>query len=266
MAKALKNLLSGYGYNLVALPKSDIEPLQLLYKKEDSLGSLESSLLNLFTIGDKAPPEIKRDRSTSNIDGSTAISFDASAGVGMLDWLLDKLNMGKLSGNMKLDTGHTVTISYQNVKEDKVDLLELDNYISESKPSSSQFNSYRQKLEGSELYVVNAVLKSNSISLAVTDSNGQHVDLEATVKGIVNAAVEVNRQKNNTISLTHSGSDPVIFGFKAQQILYEPTKWWQFWKEKEARFRIRDQEGEVLKGEDEMPTRVLNMGNELVTF
>ena len=54
--------------------------------------------------------------------------------------LLEKLKMGKLSAKLKLDATNTVTISYQNIKEDKVDLLKLDNYISESEPSKQQFN------------------------------------------------------------------------------------------------------------------------------
>lgn len=261
MAKAIKNLLADYGYNIVALPKAGIRPLQLLYRNGDSLGSLDSSLYKFFTTGDKAPPELQMDNETASIEGATAVKFDAKAGVSVLDWLLDKLNMGKLAGKLALDAGHTVTISYQQVREDKVDLLDLDNYISESQPSKTQFNSYRKMLENSELYVINAVLKSTAITLAVTDSNGQHLDMEATVKGIVDASVDVTRNKNNSISLTHAGAEPVVFGFKAQQIIYEPSSWWQFWKKEEARFRIRDQQGEVLKGEDELPTKPLILGD-----
>src|SRR5690349_12644653 len=155
MAKVLKNLLSDYGYNLVALPKADIAPLLLLYKKPDSLGSLDSQLKKLFGTGNKSYPSTTKDVEVSDIEGSAVVTFDAGAGVSMLDWLLGKLNMGKLSAQTKFDGGNEVTISYQNVKEDKVDLLDLDNYISESIPQTEKLNTYKEKLEDGELYVIN---------------------------------------------------------------------------------------------------------------
>jgi hypothetical protein len=264
MANVLKNLLSGYGYNLVALQTTGIQPLLLLYKKQDSLGSLDSTLPKLFGTGNKALPSVMKDIAVASIEGSAALSFDAEGGITMLDWLLKKLHMGKLSGNAQFDAGNTVTISYQNVTEDKVDLLELDNYISESVPRTEKLSTYREKLEEGELYVVNAVLKSNMFSVAVTDKNGQHVDVEATVKGIVDAKVDVTLEKNNSITLKHGGETPVVFGFKAQQIIYDKKRWWQFGRKDEALFRIRDQQGEVLKGESDLPTRPLEMGEEMV--
>jgi hypothetical protein len=103
-------------------------------------------------------------------------------------------------------------------------------------------------------------------SITVVDKAGQHVDIEATVKGIVNANVNVTRQKDNSITLKHDGENPVVFGFKAQQIIYDKKKWWQFGKKDEAKFRIKDQQGEVLKGDSDLPTHSLKMGDELVTL
>ena len=266
MAKVLKNLLSDYGYNLVALPKADIAPLLLLYKKPDSLGSLDSQLKKLFATGDKAYPSATKDIEVSDIEGSAMVTFDAGAGVSMLDWLLGKLNMGKLSAQTKFDADNEVTISYQNVREDKVDLLDLDNYISESIPQTEKLNTYKEKLEDGELYVINSVLKSDTFSITVVDKAGQHVDIEATVKGIVNTNVNMTRQKDNSITLKHDGENPVVFGFKAQQIIYDKKKWWQFGKKDEAKFRIKDQQGAVLKGESDLPTHSLKMGDELVTL
>ena len=263
MAKVLKNLLSDYGYNLVALPKAGIEPLTLLYKKDDGLGSLGSPINKLFAIGNKAEPEILRDTEVPDIEGSAALTLDATGGVSILENLLAKLNMGKLGANLKLDSNNTVTISYQNVLEDKVELLDLDNFISESNPATAQFNTYKEKLENSDLYVISAILKSNSFSITVEDKNGQHVDIEATVKGILGAKVDLTRNKNNSITLKHSNEKPVVFAFQAQRIIYDKKKWWQFGKKDEALFRIQDQQGEILKNESDLPTQPLKLGNEM---
>jgi hypothetical protein len=140
-------------------------------------------------------------------------------------------------------------------------LLELDSFISGSDPVKGKFNAFKEKLEDSELYVINNVLKSNSFSVAVEDATGSKVNIEATVKGIVDANVDISRNKNNEITLTHTNADTyIVFAFKAQQIIYDQKEWWQFFRKKGAKFRIKDQQGVILRGEDKYPTRSLQMG------
>ena len=264
MARVLRNLLSDYGYNLVALPKEDIAPLLLLYKNNDGVSSAESSLQKLFKVADAPPPQLIRDKAVININGAANITYDAEGGINLLDWLLQKLKMGKLSAKLKLDASNKVNISYENVKEDKVDLLDLDNFISGSSPDTSHFNTFREKLENSELYVVTAVLKSNTFSIAIENENDQQMDVEATLKGIVDANVNVSHNKNNAITLQQDNADQLVFAFKAQRIIYDKKEWWQFSKKEEANFRIKDQQGVILKGEDDYPTDPLKEGETLI--
>ncbi|MBK9984677.1 MAG: hypothetical protein IPP15_20320 [Saprospiraceae bacterium] len=86
MSKVLQNQLADYGYNLVALPKADIKPLLLLYKNNDIVSSVESSMIKLFKIADSAPPLVIHDTSVADIAGSANIKFDADAGINILDW------------------------------------------------------------------------------------------------------------------------------------------------------------------------------------
>lgn len=262
MAQVLKNLLTDYGYNLVALPKSDLEPLGLLFKRDDGLGSVDSSLLKLFTIADAAPPVIRRDGAVPDIKGSALVTFDAKAGINLLQSLLGHLGLGKASAKLDLNANHTVTIGYEQITEDKIDLLELDNYISGSDPNRVQFNTFKDKLENSELYVINAVLKSSAFSIKIDDKSGQKVNLDATVKGMLDAKIDVSHHDKNFMTIKHNGV-PLVFAFKAQRIMYDRKKWWS---SQEARFRIVDQQGEVLKDESELPTDPLNLGLELAEF
>ena len=98
------------------------------------------------------------------------------------------------------------------------------------------------------------MLKSNAFTVTVTDKNGQHVDVEATVKGVLEANVDFNRNKNNSITLKHANEAPVVFAFKAQRIIYDAKQWWEFFRKEEAFFRIKDQQGVVMKGESDFPT------------
>lgn len=265
MAKVLKNLLSDYGYNLVALPKEDIAPLMLLYKNGNAVSAVESTVDKLFKLADAPLPVLTKDKAVTNIDGSAAVVFDAEGGVSVLDWLLKVLKMGKLAAKTEFDASHKVKITYENVKEDKVSLLELDGFISGSDPDTARFNAFREKLENNELYVINNVLKSNSFSVDVEDAAGTKVDIEATVKGIVDVNVDVSRNKNNEITLKHNTADTyIVFAFKAQKIIYDQKKWWQVFKKKEAKFHIKDQQGVVLRGEQKYPTVPLQSGESMV--
>ncbi len=262
MAKVLKNILSDYGYNLVALPKEDIAPLMLLYKNNDVVSAVESTVDKLFAVADAPLPVISKDKTVTNLNGGASVVFDGDGGVALLDWLLKTLKMGKFSAKAEIDATHKVKITYENVKEDKVDLLSLDNFISSSDPVEGKFNAFKEKLEDSELYVINNVLKSNSFSIAVEDASGAKVDMEATVKGIVDSNVNISRNTNNDITLKNPNADSyIVFAFKAQKILYDQKKWWQLFKKNEAKFRIKDQQGVILRGEATYSTQPLKMDN-----
>ena len=266
MSKVLKNALSAYGYNLVALPKEGIAPLLLLYKNKRDVSSSGNNLQKLFAIADSPPPIISEDNTTLSLQQKSTVSFDGKAGINILDWLLQKLKMGKLSGDFHMNHINSLEISYQNVLEDHVSLLELDNFISGSEPEVEQFNTFKEKLKDSELYVINSVLKSNSFSISAQNENGQKVDLEATIKGIVDADVNVERSKKDEVLLEHKNATPIVFAFKAQRIIYDHKKWWQFFKKGDAKFRIKDEQGVVLKGEGDFPTQSLEENNLLINI
>lgn len=255
--------LTNLGYNMVAWPKMGIHPLVLLYKTTNGVSSVEADVDELFKPGDAAPPQIKEGCVATDIKGTAELTFDANGGINMLDWLLNKLNLGKMSANITLNDSYVVTVSYLNVKEDKVNLLALDNFISSSKPAKDKFNSFKNKLENNELYVINAVAKSNDIAVTITAKNGQDVSLDATVKGIMDANMSAARKQNNTIELLYKTDEdkPVVFAFKAQQIIYESKS---FWKNEPAHFHIKDQVGATLLSTEVMPTRPLKTGNDLI--
>lgn len=259
MVKVLKNLLSDKGYNLIELPKEDIAPLLLLYKNGNDVSSVESPVQRLFKTGDSAPPVIIKDKIVIDVEGVANITYDANGGVEILDWLLKKLNMGQLAGKLKLDGTNTVKICYEDVTEDKVSLLDLDNFITMGQPDITGFHTFKEKLQDSELYIVTAILKSNTFSVVVEDENGQQVNVDATIKGVLDARVDISHNKNNAITLKHEGIVPLAFAFKAQQILYNQKQWWQFFKSEEADFHLKDLKGTTLKSEVDFPTSPLVM-------
>jgi hypothetical protein len=266
MSNVLQNQLADYGYNLVALPKADIWPLMLLYKVSDTVvSSTNDSVVNFFKPTDAAAPTVKPGNDPMvELEGAANLVFDADAGVSMLSRLLQNLGMGKAEAKLKLNTGNKLDISYEQITEDVISLLDLDNYITGASPHEGKFHAFEAKLKGSELYIISAVLKSNQFSIAVKDENGQSINVEADVKGIVNANVSVDRKKDNALTLSYAGAKPLVFAFKAQQIIYDHQSWWNIFSSERAGFHIRDQRGIVFKGSDDIRTIALRSGNNLL--
>lgn len=261
MHTILKTQLEGTGFNVVALPKTGIDPLLLLYQNNGELTSAGGSLQTLFPIGDAAPPQVKRNAMVPAMQDKSTVQYDFDLGVSVLDGLLTKLKLGKLGIGGGLHQDKTVSISYENILTDEVDLLHLDNYLNSSSPTREKFYTFREKLENSEMYVLTATLKSDSFTATIAKKNSQELELDATVKAILDANVDWKRNKDHSVSLTHKKETPVIFAFKAYQILYDKKKWWEFGRTEEVIFRIKESQNTIFKSEEGFPARQLDLGN-----
>jgi len=262
MSKLLKNFLADYGYNIVALPKTDIKPLFLLCQEADSVSPLESSLSELFTSDELALPTVMNNNATADVIGSTAVSFDSETGVSVLSWLLDKLKLGKLQGKMNLDSNKVLTFKYEQVKEDKIDLVKLDGYLSTAAPVTKGFNTFKTKLMNSELYVINSVLKSNTCTLTIEDKGGASAEVEATIKGIAEISQNIKSNSSNSVTITNPGTELLVFAFKAQHILYKKANFWDKLfgaGEGVGAFTIKNETGLVYKGPEDYPTEHLGV-------
>lgn len=264
MPNVLQNQLAEYGYNLVALPKTEIWPLMLLYKVSSTVvSSTNDSAEKFFKATDAAAPIIKFGDTTVDISGAANLEFNADAGLSMLDKLLQGLGMGKAEAKLKLNKGDRLDITYEGITEDVISLLDLDNYITGSTPLADEFRSFEQKFKASELFIISSVLKSNKFSLTVKNENGQSVDITADIKNIVNANVSVDRKKDNALTLSHDGAQPLVFAFKAQQVIYDHKAWWDIFSSEKAGFHIQEKQDIVFKGPENIQTIPLDAGNTL---
>jgi len=266
MSQLIKNLLADQGYNIIALPKEGIQPLLLLSKEGDHLSSLESPM-EAFFEADMAPlPSFNT--ATAPISGKKMLEFDLKTNFGFLSSLFQKFGLDDSQLKVRASAAHTykVNFAFEQVKEDKVGLLDLDNFLTGAIPLEKDFRTYAERLRRSELYVVTAVLKSAAFSIDVTDETGHQLALDAMFQNVAGGKLSIDRNKNNGFTIAHHAGPELAFAFKAAQILYDKAAWFEFWKPKEARFRIKDQQGLVLRGEEDFPIQLLPTGDELVVL
>lgn len=262
MSQLLKNLLADQGYNMIALPRAGIQPLLLLCRDGDHLTSLDSPLDAFFEADIKPLPFF--DTKTAPFSGQKMLKFDLKSNLNFLGGLFRQFQMDDSKLKAEAGSGHayTVDFAFEQVKEDKVGLLDLDNYLTGAIPLEQEFRTYAERLRKSELFVVTSVLKSGAFSIEIQDETGRHLDLDARIEEAASGKLHIDRNKNNGFTISNQGGPELAFAFKAAQILYDKASWFEFWKPKEARFRIKDQQGPVLRGAADFPVQLLPPSNQ----
>lgn len=257
MSQLIKNLLADQGYNMIALPRTGIHPLLLLCREGNHLSSLDSPL-EAFFEADRAPLPSSNTK-TAPFSGQKMLKFDLKSNLNFLSGLFQQfhLNDSKLKAEAGSGRTYTVDFAFEQVKEDKVGLLDLDNYLTGAIPLEQEFRTYAERLRKSELYVVTSVLKSAAFSIEIQDETGRHLDLDARIEDAAGGKLSIDRNKNNGFTIAHRDGPELAFAFKAVQILYEKAAWFEFWKPKDVRFRIKDQQGPVLRGAADFPVQLL---------
>lgn len=261
----LKDYFETKGYNVVAMPKSNIRPLQLLSLEGKHLSSLGSTVDVLFEEDSSPMPSIKKDIIIPDLKGQSQLTLKINSGLTILNGLLNTLNLGNITTKANFSDSDKIVFSFDNIVEDGIDgFLNLDNFISGSIPNIDKFKTYKEKLLDSELYIITSVLKCNNFSVKLINKDSQNISAQIEIKDTIKADAELNRAKDNTIQISYKGKESLVFGFKAVQIIYDAPKWFEFWNKKEAGFKIKAQLGMVLKGIGDFPVKHLNLESDLV--
>lgn len=257
MSKYLKNLLSDIGFEFVALPKANIKPLLLLIKEKDHLSSLNSQLSRLFEEDIKPIPLVKTD--ASNFSGSKALELKLDSGIDILGNLFKAFGLTQtaLKAKLEKDKNLDLSFSFEDVEEEVVSYLDLDNFLNGSIPREDEFKHTVEQLKNGDLYVITATLKSPTFTVSLTSSKGIDAVLKTEVEKLVGANANLNHKGGTSFSVTSINNQAFVFAFKAVQILYDKAKWFEFWNKKEAGFRIKNQEGFVLRGPEDFPVQLL---------
>ena len=256
--EVLQEFFETKGYNVVALPKTTIKPLQLLAEEDGSLISLENRVDKLFEEDLVPLPAIYRNKTVSDLEGQTKFTFQMKSGFVFLEGLLKTLDLGSLSAKSEFKDSDKIVFSFNNIKEDGIKgFLDLDEYITGSIPMVDKFRAFKTKLEKSELFIVTSVLKCSDFSVKVLDKNLQDITANLNIKNVAAATAEMKRTKDNSLNITHTGDEKLVVAFKAVQIIYDAKKWFEFWSKKEAGFCIKAQTGWTLRGIDNFPVKAL---------
>src|SRR4051794_27877704 len=164
------SLLKQFGYNVVRLPRKNIEPLQVLSRDGtnlDVLGNLADVLVSA-----EGPPEITRDAQATDISGSKAKTggLDASLGVTLLNNGISAMGGSKLGLGANYKQASTITFEFLDVKQDSIAITGLDKYLSQAQINPNSRAIGRQARENG-IYVLTATLKCKKIRVNAATSS-----------------------------------------------------------------------------------------------
>lgn len=222
------NHLSDYGYCVMRLPKADVKPLHVMTRQGkdlDRLGELTTILVTGNQIG---VPPVEWDVRVANISGVQTSELTLGLGLSVLGTVIGAMGGSKLGLDLKYQQAKTIMFEFSDVMEDRVQIAQLDQYLSNA--DVNPFSRYvEQLLEEDDVYVITATLKTKKLTVEAKQSNGVGLDLGVPeIQGLVGGNVKVTSQAANSSKLTYEGTLPLVFGFQAVRLFYENRRYTAF--------------------------------------
>ena len=216
------NYLHALGYNVVLLPKADLEPLYLLSPAGrgtfDRFGRLDTSLKGDGTV---PLPPVSADVPAASITGRSSSSLKTGVGLSVLANVVAAMGGSPIGLEAAYSKAATVTFEFRDVFENRVEVAALDRYLASSDVDPLSVHASRLLSEG-DLLIVTSILKTSTIAVRASDNADIAITLDAPlVQEIVGANVTVATTAADEALLSYSGPAKLAFGFQAVRLLFE---------------------------------------------
>jgi len=216
--------LNQYGYNVVKLPRTGIDPL-LVLGRDTGLTSIGTLSTVWKTPG--PPPQPGPPHPASSVEGQKTEKLDLSIGLNLLANALAAFGATTPSVAFAYQKASKVQFSLVNVTSVAIDPFVVGEYLATGDLNMS--NPFVQRYfddDDSKAYIITEVLKSDSVAVTATDSSGAQVKVDVpAISGVVGVNVAVGTATDGSATLTYKGKEAVTFGFKAFEIIYANGRW-----------------------------------------
>lgn len=213
--------LKSFGYSVIRLPRTDIRPLQVLVKEGTRLTRL-GDLVSILQPGERvALPVVKMDIPAANISGERTRDLSIGVGLSILGNLIGAMGGSKLGLDVGYKNAKTATFEFADVLEDHVDLIDLDQYLSDADISAFSHH-VAQLLEADAVYVTTSVIKTKKFVVQAKKSDGVTLDVKVPeIQKSVGGNVKVATTGGTSDKVLYEGAVPLVFGFQAARVYYE---------------------------------------------
>lgn len=229
--------LNELGWNVVRLPKENINPLLVLSRSNGYLEIL-GELSDFVIKGKSRPPKIVRDQAVAEISSLETHKFELGIGLKFLEKFLSLVGASGLGLEESLKNAKSIQFIYQNVLTDFVHPAKIAKYLSSVSPDVSSPLMEHIDEEG-EAYIITDTLKSNTFGIAAYDEKGAKIDLDiSALKQLLSADPHIEVSKDEEKVVSFKGDKFLRFAFKAISI-------WVEIRDGKASFRLGKPEGPI---------------------
>lgn len=217
-------LLNDKGYNVVRLPRSGIEPLDILGRDGRAMEWL--GRLDALWQSSKPMPTIRPPQVAGDIEGTTTSNLELSAGLTLLKGVLSAFNVGAGLDAAYRDAA-TLAFAFSNVHAVGSPPLEIGAYLAAGSADSNNPVIARYFMDDdTDGFIITEVLKSNRINVTAKRENGADLKVDADqIQGAVGAKVGVSVGGSGATTISYQGEFEVTFGFKLLAIALVDGRW-----------------------------------------
>lgn len=222
----LVNYLAGMGYNLVRLPRTGIDPLQVIVKEDSEYNNLGP--LSKVWVSENKPPVPNPDDTAANIQQKKTSLIDVSVGVKALDDIFSGMGFSVPSLNAAFSKVKKLKIGFNNVTVSKIDPFDIGNYLKSGDVNHLDTENVFVKYfldDEKPIYIISETLRSNSITIEAYKDEKTSADMDLGILKAIKADAKINTETDTDSAITYAGEKQLTFGFKCYQIDYTEDGW-----------------------------------------
>lgn len=217
--------LNRLGYNVVRLPRTGLNPLDVLGREGRHPPEHLGALPTVWKSAAKQPPV--EDGVTAEIAGKTTSNIRIDFGLKILEGVLGAMGAAVPQVGLAYSRARTIRFEFKEATVRKINLLMLGNYLS-SGDLNSQSPIVRHYMlnEEAQAFVISDVLLSASLRVTALDEkeSDAKVDVSA-IQGAVSTSIDVKAMAGTEGDLVYHGKMPLAFGYKAHEIVVNGKSW-----------------------------------------
>lgn len=216
----LVSILKSVGYNIIRLPKADVQPLQLLYQNGKNLERLGSVTKLLITGQSISVPRISKNTQAVSISGTQTGQMKIGFGLSLLGTIIGAMGGSSLGIEAEYQSAWTAVFEFLDVLEDRIEIIDLDKYLGDADINPAGIYSSKL-LEADKLFITTAVIKSAKFTFEARDGNGAGMGVNVpAIQNIVSGNVKVGKESGSSTKISYKGKIPLVFGFQAVRLFY----------------------------------------------
>ena len=222
--------LNELGYNVIKVPRAGVDPLNLIARdKETQQLNRIGRLQTLWKSTSSDVPLPGPPNPVASLNNTSTSKLDLGFGLDLLKGALAIFGASAPALDLSHTSAKSLQFNYTNVTSVSIDTDVIGDFLTEGTLSVNNPAAQQWIVDPeSVVYVLTEVLRSTSITVTATDSNGNGVSLSAPqINGIVGGSINVKPSTATNTAITFESTTtpptPANFAFKAIRLIWVPT-------------------------------------------